>query len=199
MIADWFTTLFDANGFKPRGQCGPWTESLAQVYIFANGLTTLAYLIIAARLYAIWKRRRSDTSGGWMILPFLTFFAGCASTYACDVAAFWWPAYRLFTLASIVTAVLSVSAALWLPEVTRTLADMPSLSMFQTITSELKQAISLKENAINESRSTIVALRRQLDHLERMRKTGLWVAEQESALRELKTVLDSSSVKEAQP
>ena len=71
--------------------------------------------------------------------------------------------------------------------------------MFQKITSELKQAIALKEKAINESRGTIAALRRQVDHLERMRKTGLWVAEQESALRELKTALDSSSVKEALP
>jgi hypothetical protein len=40
-------------------------------------------------------------------------------------------------------------------------------------------------------------LRRQLNHLEHMRRTGLWVAEQETALRELKTALDSSFATEA--
>ena len=68
--------------------------------------------------------------------------------------------------------------------------------MFQKINHELEQAVALKEEASNESKATIAALRRQVNHLERMRQTGLWVAEQESALRELKTVLDSSNAKE---
>ena len=62
---------------------------------------------------------------------------------------------------------------------------------------ELESAITRKEEAINELGGTVAALRRQVNHLERMRQTGLWVAEQESALRELKAVLASSSNQEA--
>ena len=65
--------------------------------------------------------------------------------------------------------------------------------MYERVNQELQSAVALKEEAINESRATIAALRRQVNHLERMRQTGLWVAEQESAFRELKTVLASSS------
>ncbi len=98
---------------------------------------------------------------------------------------------------SAITALLSVFTAIWIPLVCRVLAELPTLSSFQDINAELKQASDLKEMAINESRATIHALRRQVDHLERMRKTGLWVAEQESALRDLKIVLDSPFIKEA--
>ena len=111
MIVDWFTTLFDANGFQTRGQCGPWSESLVRVYIVSNGLITLAYLIIAARPCMRSGNDAATTSDcGWMILLFRDLHCRSAAlTHACDVAVFWWPGYRLFTLASIVTAFLSVS------------------------------------------------------------------------------------------
>jgi hypothetical protein len=199
MIVEWFMTLLDCTGFQTRGQCGPWSESLVRIDIVSNGLITLAYLIIAAGLYTIWTKRRRDIDYGWLLFLLATFSAACGATHACDIVAFWWPGYRLFTVLSAATAILSLSAVLCFARATRILAEIPNPSLVERITRELKHAIGLKEKAINESRGTIAALKRQVDHLERMRKTGLWVAEQESALRELKTVLDSSTVKEVPP
>jgi len=193
MILDWFKTLFDATGFQTRGRCGPWSESLVHFYVFSSSLITLAYVIMAACLYSIWRKRRTDTQHEWILLLFVAVIAVCGVTHACDVAVFWWPGYRLFTVFGAVAAILSLTAALCLSRLTQVLVDIPSLARFQTITSELTQAIALKEKAINDSRATIAALRRQVDHLERMRMTGLWVTEQESALRELKTALESST------
>jgi hypothetical protein len=197
MIVDWFVKLFDATGFLTRDHCGRWSDSLMLTYIVANVLITSAYFIISVCLSFMWRKRRHDIDYSWLLLLFAAFIGACALTHVCDVLVFWWPGYRLFTLISAVTAIVSVYTAFRLPYVTQALVSLPSPSLFQKIHRELEQAIALKEEAINESRGTIAALRRQVDHLERMRKTGLWVAEQELALRELKTVLESPFVREA--
>jgi hypothetical protein len=197
MIVDWFVKLFDTTEFLTRDHCGRWSGSLVLTYIIANGFITVAYIIISVCLCVMWRKRRHDTDYSWLLLLFAAFIAACALTHVCDILVFWWPGYRLFTLIAAVTAIISVYTAFRLPYVTRALVSLPSRSLFQKIHRELEQAIALKEDAINESRATIAVLRRQVDHLERMRRTGLWVAEQESALRELKTVLESPFVREA--
>ncbi len=196
MIVDSFTSLFEANCFLTRDHCGAWSSALMLIYIVSNGLITLAYSLIPLCLLIVWRKRRADIEFGWMLALFAAFITACGLTHLCDVVVFWWPGYRLFTLISAVAALLSVYAALFIPAVTRTLVQLPNPAMFRKVNLELEQALALKAAAIDESKGTIAALHRQVNHLERMRQTGLWVAEQESALRELKTVLDSSSVKE---
>jgi hypothetical protein len=128
---------------------------------------------------------------------FAGFITACGLTHACDVAVFWWPGYRLFSVFTAITAAFAMVTALVLPGVTRTILNLPTPAVFQDVNRELQSAIALKDEANRELAGTVAALRRQVDHLERMRQTGLWVAEQESALRELKTVLASSSTREA--
>jgi two-component system, NtrC family, sensor kinase len=196
MFYDWFTKLFEATGFLTRDHCGPWSSSLVWTYILSNVVITLAYFSIPIYLYVIWRKRRYDIPDSWLFLFFAAFIAACGLTHICDIVVFWWPAYRLFTLISAVTAGLSVYTAVRLPYVTKSLVALPTLAIFHNMNRELELAVALKEEAIDESNTTIAALVRQIDHLERMRKTGLWVAEQESALRELKLVLDSSVARE---
>jgi hypothetical protein len=47
-----------------------------------------------------------------------------------------------------------------------------------------------KQRANGRLQITVNALRRQAEYLERMRETGLWVAELESALRDLKKAIE---------
>lgn len=56
--------------------------------------------------------------------------------------------------------------------------------------SELQEALRLNERAIKQAQETIAALRRQVEHLQNMCKSGLWAAEHEYALRDLKRALD---------
>jgi two-component system, chemotaxis family, sensor kinase Cph1 len=196
MIAKLFIKLFDATGFQTRNHCGPWSDALIRAYIASNALITLAYVFIPFCLLIIWSKRHRDVEYAWLLLLFAAFITACGLTHICDIVVFWWPGYRLFTLISSVTAMLSVCTALWLPSVTAAIVRLPTPQMYRTIKEELEQAVALKEEAINESKATIAALRRQVNHLDRMRQTGLWVAEQETALRELKTVLESSTAKE---
>jgi hypothetical protein len=199
MIIDWIKELFDASGFLTLGQCGPWSESLKHIYITSRCFISLAYVFMAICLILIWKKRRCDMEYGWILLCFAAFIAACGLTHICDVAVFWWPGYRLFALVRSVTAILSVVTAAWLPWVTKLALKLLTPERFQRITLDLEDAIKLKDKAINDLNETVSALHRQLNHLERMRRTGLWVAEQETALRELKTALDSSFATEASP
>ncbi len=196
MIVDWFNQLFQDTGFLTRNHCGPWSETLVRAYIASNAQIALAYLFIPICLFIVWHKRRHDVDHAWLILLFAAFITACGLTHLCGMVVFWWPAYRLFTLISSVTALLSVVTAVWLPSLTAAIIRLPTPAMYQKINQELKQAVALREEAINESKATIAALQRQVNHLERMRQTGLWVAEQESALRDLKTALDSANAQE---
>jgi uncharacterized coiled-coil protein SlyX len=55
---------------------------------------------------------------------------------------------------------------------------------------ELNLAVKLKDEAIETLNGALTTLHQRVNHLEQMRKTGRWVAEQESILDELKVLLN---------
>lgn len=199
MIVDWIKELIGASGFLPRDNCGPQSQPLMQVYVVSNGFIALAYLLIAGCLVVVWKRRRRDMKCGYVLVTFAAFIATYGLTRICEIAVFWWPVCQLLTMLSVVSALLSFAIVMWLPWLTGLALNLLTPDRFRQITLELENAIKLKDRAINELNGTVSALHSQLNHLERMRRTGLWVAEQETALRELKTALDSSFATEASP
>ena len=67
-------------------------------------------MIIAVCLYLIGSKRRHEIDYGWLLPCFAAVFAACGLTHVCDIAVFWWPGYRLFTLITAITAAfLSIS------------------------------------------------------------------------------------------
>jgi hypothetical protein len=199
MIVDWIKALIDTSPFLTRDHCGPWSEPLMQVYVVSNGIIALAYLLIAVCLMVIWKKRHRDMKCGWLLVTFAAFIATCGFTHLFNIAVLRWPVYQLLTLLGAISALLSLANVMWLPWLTGLALNLLTPERFRQITLELEDAIKLKDKAINDLKGTVSALHRQLNHLERMRRTGLWVAEQETALRELKTALDSSFATEASP
>jgi hypothetical protein len=199
MIVDWIKALIDTSPFLTRHHCGPWSEPLMQVYVISNGFIALAYLLIAVCLMVIWRKSRGDKTCGWALVTFAASIATCGFMHICDIVVGWWPVYQLLTLLSAVSALLSFATVMWLPWLTGLALKLLTPERFRQITLELENAIKLKDRAISDLNGTVSALHRQLNHLERMRSTGLWVAEQETALRELKTALDSSFATEASP
>ena len=107
MIVDWIKALIDTSPFLTRHHCGPWSEPLMQVYVISNGFIALAYLLIAVCLMVIWRKRRGDMKCGWVLVTFAAFIATCGLTHICDIAVVWWPVYRLLTLISAISALLS--------------------------------------------------------------------------------------------
>ena len=170
-----------------------------QVYVASNRVYRTGALAYCGWLMVVWKKRHRDMNCGGVLVAFAALIAICGCMHICNIAVLWWPAYRLLTLSVSSSALLSIANLMWLPWLTRLALNLLTPERFRQLTLELEQVIRLKDSAINDLNGTVSALRGQLNHLERMRTTGLWVAEQETALRELKTALDSSNAPEASP
>ena len=199
MIVDWINAIFETSPFLTRDDFCHLSDPLIQVYVVSNGSIALACLLIAVWLMVIWKKRRREMKCGWVLVTFTAFIATCGCQHICAIMLLWWPVYRMLTLISVASALLAFATMMWLPWLTGLALNLLTPERFRQITLELEGAIKLKDRAIYDLNGTVSVLRRQLNHLEHMRRTGLWVAEQESALRELKTALDSSFATEASP
>lgn len=122
--------LFDSTEFVTRNHCGAWTPTLIAVNRISNLLVFLAYFTIPLVLFYLWQNvRRNDaireTIGRYpsIILCFVVFIFSCGLTHLCDVFAFDWAPYRLFTLIDLVTASVSVGTAILLPGVIKDVID----------------------------------------------------------------------------
>jgi uncharacterized MnhB-related membrane protein len=126
--------LFDASVFITRNHCGTgWTHTLVALNRVANFLIFLSYISIPLSLLYFWLRLRDVARlnalvGGVMppgvgqrliVLNFVCFITLCGLTHLCDVLAFEWVPYRLFTCVDILTAAASVPTAIILPGVLR--------------------------------------------------------------------------------
>lgn len=144
---DWLWQLFDTAGFTPRG--GPaWEPWMVGASRIAHILTFTAFVWIPASLFTLWDTRRHDRKETWVILLFAAFIFACGVGHLCDFVSFYWPAYRLFLVADILTAVIAVPTALILPQIVARLKDLPGHN-------ELQHA--------NEALATLLARNRVLE------------------------------------
>lgn len=119
--------LFDASSFITRNHCGNWTSTLIAINRIANLLIFIAYFTIPLSLYSFWTSTHKDAiivkvfgQKPSIILCFVVFIFSCGLTHLCDVLAFDWAPYRLFTLVDVITAIASVFTAVILPGVIKT-------------------------------------------------------------------------------
>lgn len=112
-MIDFFENLLSGAGFVPRWHCGLWTQFHGLVDQAACLVIFVAYLFIPAALAFLAYRRRDDFPFLFdLVNKFGLFILWCGLTHLSDIAVFYWPAYRLFTLVKVISAVYSVRA-LW--------------------------------------------------------------------------------------
>lgn len=102
--------VMDASGFMARRHCGEWDIIAMNVYITSNLMTTVAYMAIGACLTVDSgqpTRQLTDTEHAAMRFTFAVFIVACAIGHLDNVFSFWWPAYHLFSLAHLATALVS--------------------------------------------------------------------------------------------
>ena len=136
---DWLWWLLDSSPWVPRGACGDWGPWLPLVYRVSNWLIALSYFAIPLSLVHLYRRQRANLPSPWMLLCFVVFIVACGLGHVADAFAFVWPAYRLFTLVDVATALVSVATAVLLPGVVRRLADFKSPEEYERIVNELRQ------------------------------------------------------------
>jgi hypothetical protein len=192
MVVDWVAELFDSTGFQVRGHCGPWSEPLKLLSVASHAIIALAFFLISYCLHGSWKEWRQDLAHRTILTCFAAVIMLGGLTHVCDVVVWCWPGYHLFILISALTAAVSIASAMYLPSAIRCFLNVPIPAHFQR---ELNEAVKLKDEAIETLNGELTMLHQQVNHLEQMRKTGRWVAEQESILDELKLLLNPPTEK----
>lgn len=105
----WLGLLFSAKGYQVPQACGSWTPFVTAMNVNANILLFLVYMTMTALLIMFRLRRTSPAffRESRLALWFAAFISASGITHLCRVVSFVWPAYRLFTLVSWVSAALS--------------------------------------------------------------------------------------------
>lgn len=113
-------SVFSADRFTPRGQCGEWVAWEASLYAVSHVAITCAYIAIPAILFlAVRQSKKRQPSTLPALHPrehniirttFALFILTCGLGHLEGLLAFRWPAYHLFALWHGFTALVSWAA-----------------------------------------------------------------------------------------
>jgi PAS domain S-box-containing protein len=150
-----FSQLFDASFMPPaRGLASPgliWLQSASDSFI------AFAYFVILIRLLRLYQRRQ-DFSFRWMFLLVAAFILSCAATRILSIVALWLPSYRFEGSVTIMTAAVSLAAAILIVHrLIPRIADWPTPEQWRLTKAELKTEIQARLQA-EEKNELLTAL-----------------------------------------
>lgn len=127
------------NNFLPHGMCLAWNPSVMALFILSNALIALSYFGIAGMLIFVFKARELRRATGELNLQsFMAFIFWCGLTHVMEIVTLWFPVYWLSGFVHMVTAVVSVGAAVLLA------VSLPKIKHLPTL---LAESMSLRQMA----------------------------------------------------
>jgi|GEM_PF-406167 len=153
-----FSNLFSTD-FIPRAQCVGDRPEVVWLHVVSDAVITLSYYSIPLALgYFVLKRRH--VAFDWMFKLFALFILACGTTHLLNIAAFWYPMYRLDGVVKALTGAISLVTAfsLW-PLIPRALA-LPRPSELQEANRRLQDEITVRisvEQRLEESHEGLEA------------------------------------------
>ncbi len=185
-MLDWFWWLLDTENFMPRRCCGTWPDWLATTSQVADVTIALAYFAIPVLLWWGWLRKRNDLPSPWILLAFGTFIFFCGVGHVCNAVVFNYPAYNLYVLVEVLTAVASIATAIALASVLRTLVDYPTPEEFrrQANRASLAEAEAiLRAGEAERLRDAALARANQLEEISRRLSADMHLYREAADLR----------------
>lgn len=144
-------TLFQ-NDFMPHGFCIRWSWDLLTLYVVSDGLIFLAYSYIGIALI-LFAKKHIGLAWNKLLWLFSFFVLACGITHLMDIIVFWYPLYWQEAFIKTMTAILSVTTAIYLAPKIPELLDLHSndeldalIYRLLTEKKERKKAEVLKEN-----------------------------------------------------
>lgn len=124
--------------FLPHGYCISWNSGLIVSLVIGNLLIALAYFAIP---FIILKfiRQRSDIDFRYLHWLFAGFIVTCGITHLLHVVELWYPVYYFEAVMDVVTAIVSVIAAVVLWKILPVLVNLPSSSQLRSANEELRK------------------------------------------------------------
>ncbi len=142
------TSFFKIKGLMPHGYCLIWNPLLLATHVLSDFLIFTAYMIIPSIILYVKKRRKDEGYNNLYTLFFL-FILFCGITHAMGILVLWYPAYGLEGVIKLLTAIVSITAAIYLYRKKESLLKLASPTQLKIKNQEL-QCLSSKLKALNE-------------------------------------------------
>ena len=136
-----FSKLLSTEGFIARSVCGHWSTALMSWNVFANSLVFFCYLVISAFLLLFYLKRKGRDSYAIVHLWFSIFVFSCSFSHLSNAVAFYWPAYRLFTLVDFLTSAVSFITVLLLIKYSADFLASPSVVDLKKVNDSLARQL----------------------------------------------------------
>lgn len=164
MLGAWCDALIEflrksyiATDFQPQWVNGAWSASHAWLHISANLIICMTSLLIPVVLAHFVRRRHAiPYAGVFWLFGALIFSIGIAALL--DASMFWWPAYRLTSLAKSVVAILSlITIAVLIPIVPKALAMRSPTELQREIAQRRRTEMELRR--VHAQLESVIELR----------------------------------------
>jgi len=137
-IWDW---LLNPAGLTAHGFCLSWAPGLVALHAISDALTGLAYFSMPVVLLTF-ARRRPDLQYIWVLYLFVVFILACGADHVMSIVTLWLPAYGIEGIIKLITALLSVVAAIALWPLLPKLVALPSPAMLERLNAQLQEKIA---------------------------------------------------------
>ncbi|WP_051359954.1 sensor histidine kinase [Adhaeribacter aquaticus] len=138
--------LLESSEFMPHGHCYLWRSDILWLTVIGDGLTGLAYFTLPLMLFYIVKKRQ-DLIHRNLFMMFGIFIMACGATHFVDIWTIWNPTYRLASVVTMFTGLVSVAAAVTLFRTIPAILALPSPIQQDATNAELRAQIEEREKA----------------------------------------------------
>ncbi|PQO41743.1 hypothetical protein C5Y97_03215 [Blastopirellula marina] len=164
-IWQFFTNLFNTDGFPARWYCGSvWREEpeVGWLHILSDLATFGAYLAIPILLVVfLWRRR--DFPFPKLVGLFALFIVSCGLVHLVEAIIFWQPIYRFSGLLKLITAVVSCATVFALVPVIPRILKLPDL---EKLNAQMEAEIAERKRAERNLRKHMKQLERSNQELD---------------------------------
>lgn len=157
-MVEFLQKLFESADFMPHGHCYLWKPDILGLTVLGDGLTGIAYFTLPFMLFYIVKKRE-DLAHRNLFILFAIFIMACGTTHFIHIWTVWFPTYRLASIVTLLTGLVSILSAIVLYKALPQIMNFPSNSRLEAANAKLLDQMAEKEKAQ-------AALRKANDDLE---------------------------------
>ncbi len=149
-VAEFFGGLFSTIHWPARWYCGNWSDFHGWFSIASDFFVWASYFAIPIILFTFLYRKRVPKEFRSIFWLFIAFIMCCGLTHLMEVIIFWWPAYRLSTLISFLTATVSSITVFALVKAIPSTLKYKSPAELQQLIDERTQQLEAKTAQLEE-------------------------------------------------
>lgn len=136
----------NVNEYLPHGFCIAWNPQLLAMHVISDLLIAIAYFSIPLGILYV-ARRRPDAVFQPIYYLFAAFILACGVTHVMGILTLWIPLYYAQGVAKVITALVSVTTAIYLVPKLKHIMALPDLDKLTQINSTLAQEVEFRRHS----------------------------------------------------